>query len=204
MVGWPLVLVTQFRTAKESVTLVNSALHHSEVSVWTERLPAALELAAAYKTTTVFVNGQGLRDASVEFGSRSGVACGERGLLTFVKSPGSSAELSSRASTEFNLEKYGVEEKDVSCKIGESHGLPSITGVSVVAARFPVGTGSVFTVSQRVIFRSVERVGNTSDSPFRRMKHVVQPELSRMSFVAIPSLRETVHACVRIMSNDTA
>ncbi|KAL3246650.1 hypothetical protein MRX96_057519 [Rhipicephalus microplus] len=122
LVGWPLVLVTQFRTAKESVTLVNSALHHSEVSVWTERLPAALELAAAYKATTVFVNGQGLRDASVEFGSRAGVACGKRGLLTFVKSPGSSAELSSCASTEFNLEKYGVEEKDVSGKIGESHG----------------------------------------------------------------------------------
>ncbi|KAH8030606.1 hypothetical protein HPB51_010437 [Rhipicephalus microplus] len=80
----------------------------------------------------------------------------------------------------------------------------SVTGVSVVAARFPVGTGSVFTVPQRVIFCSVERVGNASDSPFRRMKRVVQPELTRKSFVAIPSLRETVHACVRIMSNDTA
>ncbi|XP_049274299.1 aldehyde dehydrogenase family 16 member A1-like [Rhipicephalus sanguineus] len=125
-VGWPLVLVTKFRTAKESVTLVNSALHHSEVSVWTERLPAALELAAAYKATTVFVNGQGLRDASVEFGSRAAVACGERGLLTFVKTPGSSVELSSRASVDFDPEKYGTKVENVpqglSGKIGESQG----------------------------------------------------------------------------------
>ncbi|KAH8033994.1 hypothetical protein HPB51_018505 [Rhipicephalus microplus] len=70
-----------------------------------------------------------------------------------------------------------------------------------VADMLGVGESTVF---KRVIFRSVERVGNGSDSPFRRMKRVVQLELARKSFVAIPSLRETVHACVRIMSNDTA
>ncbi|KAH8039227.1 hypothetical protein HPB51_005473 [Rhipicephalus microplus] len=59
----------------------------------------------------------------------------------------------------------------------------------------PCRNRSVFTVPQRVIFRSVERVENASDSSFRRMKRVVQPELARKSFVAISSLRETVHAC---------
>ncbi|KAH7933283.1 hypothetical protein HPB49_011169 [Dermacentor silvarum] len=109
-VGWPLVLVTQFRTAKESVTLVNSALHHSEVSLWTEKLPVALELAAAYKATTVFVNGQGLRDASVEFGSRAGVACGERGLLTFIRPAESPAQLSR---CKKNLDEFGAKVQDV-------------------------------------------------------------------------------------------
>lgn len=122
-VGWPLVLVTQFRTAKESVTLVNSALHHSEVSVWTERLAVALELATAYKATTVFVNGQGLRDASVEFGSHAGVVCGERGLLKFIKPPASLVPLPPLPP--FDVDKYGtkVEVPQGPCsKVGESQG----------------------------------------------------------------------------------
>ncbi|KAH8022763.1 hypothetical protein HPB51_005000 [Rhipicephalus microplus] len=57
---------------------------------------------------------------------------------------------------------------------------------------------------QRVIFRSVERVGNASGSSICCMKRVIQPEQTRKAFVAIPSLQETVHACVCIMSNDTA
>nr|XP_050047394.1 aldehyde dehydrogenase family 16 member A1-like [Dermacentor andersoni] len=109
-VGWPLVLVTQFRTAKESVTLVNSAVHHSEVSLWTEKLPVALELAATYKATSVFVNGQGLRDASVEFGSRNGVVCGERGILTFIKPAESPAQL---PRCKMNLKEFGDKVQDV-------------------------------------------------------------------------------------------
>ncbi|XP_064490161.1 aldehyde dehydrogenase family 16 member A1-like [Ornithodoros turicata] len=86
-VGNPVVLVSQFRTAKEAISLINCVPQRVCASIWTERLTAALELAASLKVPTCFVNGQNLYDPAAEFGGRSGTGYigGEQGMLELLK-----------------------------------------------------------------------------------------------------------------------
>ncbi|XP_077528481.1 aldehyde dehydrogenase family 16 member A1-like [Haemaphysalis longicornis] len=176
-VGLPLVLVTQFRTAKESVSLVNSAVHHCEVSLWTERTAAALELAAAYKATTVFVNSQGLRDASVEFGSPSGIVGGERGLATFIKPAEGPAPIQ-RSSSDLKLEAFGT--KTETLTLGPS-------GISPASEGGDTCTYKLFYGGQQK--RPLSGVSNASNSIDRRKIGYV-PEAGRKD------VREAVQAAL--------
>ncbi|XP_068959447.1 aldehyde dehydrogenase family 16 member A1 [Petaurus breviceps papuanus] len=67
-VPWPLVLLSPFRTAKEALTLVNGTPRGGSVSVWSERLTLALDLAYKLRVGTVWINAHGLKDAGAPVG----------------------------------------------------------------------------------------------------------------------------------------
>ncbi|KAH9379650.1 hypothetical protein HPB48_009398 [Haemaphysalis longicornis] len=155
----------------------NSAVHHCEVSLWTERTAAALELAAAYKATTVFINSQGLRDASVEFGSPSGIVGGERGLATFIKPAEGPAPIQ-RSSSDLKLEAFGT--KTETLTLGPS-------GISPASEGGDTCTYKLFYGGQQK--RPLSGVSNASNSIDRRKISYV-PEAGRKD------VREAVQAAL--------
>ncbi|GFU26111.1 alpha-ketoglutaric semialdehyde dehydrogenase [Nephila pilipes] len=66
--GGPIVVIVPFRTVKESITMFNHDKIGNDVSIWSEKLTLALEVAHQLKAGTVWVNSQNLFDASTVYG----------------------------------------------------------------------------------------------------------------------------------------
>ena len=64
----PVLVVLQFRTAKEAIALSNNTIYGLGGSVWTESLPLALEAALSIKAGTVWINSHNLFDSAAGFG----------------------------------------------------------------------------------------------------------------------------------------
>ncbi|KFM74672.1 Aldehyde dehydrogenase family 16 member A1, partial [Stegodyphus mimosarum] len=59
-IGGPVIVTVSFRTAKESITMFNRHNLGADVSVWTDKLSLALEVAQELKTGTVWINTQNI------------------------------------------------------------------------------------------------------------------------------------------------
>ena len=57
-----------FRTTKEAIALANNTRYGLGSSVWTEKVPLALEVAISLKAGAVWINGHNMFDAAAGFG----------------------------------------------------------------------------------------------------------------------------------------
>ncbi|KAG8194257.1 hypothetical protein JTE90_024585 [Oedothorax gibbosus] len=100
----PLIITTPFHTVKESIAMFNHNKLGSEVSVWTEKLPLALEVSRKLRTRTVWVNTQNVFDAAVSYGGLglggNSIEGGTEGYFT---------RFNSRAKTSDKTDLYGQE-----------------------------------------------------------------------------------------------
>lgn len=56
--GGPIIVVVPFRTVKESVSMFNSDNNGAAVSIWTDQVSVAMEVALKLKTNVVWVNSE--------------------------------------------------------------------------------------------------------------------------------------------------
>ncbi|XP_035224984.1 putative aldehyde dehydrogenase DhaS [Stegodyphus dumicola] len=59
-IGGPVIVTVSFRTAKESITMFNRNNLGADVSVWTDKLSLALEVAQELKSGTIWINTQNI------------------------------------------------------------------------------------------------------------------------------------------------
>ncbi|CAL1298235.1 unnamed protein product [Larinioides sclopetarius] len=64
----PIIITTTFRTVKESISMFNYNKLGCDVSIWSEKLTLALEVANQLRTGTVWVNSQNIFDACAVYG----------------------------------------------------------------------------------------------------------------------------------------
>lgn len=85
----PVAVLMTFRTPEEGVSLANDTRYGLAASVWSESIGLALDVAAAVKAGTVWVNGTHLFDAASGFGgyreSGFGREGGKEGLWDYVQ-----------------------------------------------------------------------------------------------------------------------
>lgn len=65
--GGPIIVTVTFRTVKESLAMFNCDNRGSPVSIWTEKISVALEVAQKLKTGTVWVNSECVIDTQISF-----------------------------------------------------------------------------------------------------------------------------------------
>ena len=85
----PVLVVTSFRTPAESVAIANNSRYGLAVSLWTENINLALDIAPKIKAGAVWVNCTNQFDAAAGFGgyreSGFGREGGKEGLFEYVK-----------------------------------------------------------------------------------------------------------------------
>ncbi|XP_019344410.1 aldehyde dehydrogenase family 16 member A1 isoform X2 [Alligator mississippiensis] len=106
----PVLVVLPFRTTKEAIALANSTPGGLAASIWTEKLPLAMEVACSLQVGTVWINGQSMYDAAASFGGckESGFGCsgGKEGLYEYVR-PSWESRIHSRA-TDMNYKTFAA------------------------------------------------------------------------------------------------
>ncbi|GIX68505.1 aldehyde dehydrogenase family 16 member A1 [Caerostris extrusa] len=118
--GGPIIITIPFRTVKESISMFNHDKLGCDVSIWTDKLSLALEVAPQLKTGTVWVNSQNLFDAAAAYGGASlGSNSIEGGIEVFYN------HLNFRIPVS---KKYSKEEADQEIK---SYGLDTPSGFKV-------------------------------------------------------------------------
>ncbi|KAL7634246.1 UNVERIFIED_CONTAM: hypothetical protein RMT77_015576 [Armadillidium vulgare] len=84
----PVLVALPFRTSKEAISLANNTIYGLGSSVFTEKLPLALETAKLIKAGTVWINCHNMFDAAAGFGgykqSGYGRDGGKEGLYEYV------------------------------------------------------------------------------------------------------------------------
>ncbi|XP_043230403.1 aldehyde dehydrogenase family 16 member A1-like [Amphibalanus amphitrite] len=125
----PVLVALPFRTAKEALALANNTIYGLGGSVWTEKLPLALETAKHIKAGSVWINCHNMFDAATGFGgyrqSGYGRDGGKEGLYEYVK-PRWMGDTKQPA-TELDMKEFGARDQPSRPDIGAAAVVPEIS-----------------------------------------------------------------------------
>ncbi|KAF8783073.1 Aldehyde dehydrogenase family 16 member A1 like protein [Argiope bruennichi] len=109
--GGPIVITTTFRTVKESISMFNYNKLGCDVSIWSERLTLALEVANQLRAGTVWINSQNIFDACAVYGGAGlgsgSLEGGKEAFLRHLNVGVSEIKKYDKAEAEQEIELYG-------------------------------------------------------------------------------------------------
>ncbi|GBN64455.1 Aldehyde dehydrogenase family 16 member A1 [Araneus ventricosus] len=112
----PTIITTTFRTVKESISMFNYNKLGCDVSIWSEKLTLALEVANQLRAGTVWVNSQNIFDACAIYGGAglgsSSLEGGKEAFLKHLNVGVSETKKYTKADAEQEIKLYG---KDSTC-----------------------------------------------------------------------------------------
>lgn len=65
--GGPIIVTVPFRTVKESISMFNCDNKGSPVSIWTEKISVAIEVALKLRSGVIWVNSENVIDARTAY-----------------------------------------------------------------------------------------------------------------------------------------